>query len=116
VVATQAPSGPLCLAGFSFGAYVTSCAIERLAATRQLERIVLVGTAASRFAVPAIPGELHGRTLVLHGEQDDVVPLAAVFDWARPQALPVLVLPGGGHFFHGQLPLLKNVVLRHLQA
>jgi alpha/beta superfamily hydrolase len=43
------------------------------------------------------------------------VPLAAVMDWARPQALPVTVVPGGGHFFHGQLPLLKALVVRHLR-
>ena len=35
---------------------------------------------------------------------------------ARPQTLPVLVVPGGGHFFHGQLPLLRELVLRHLRA
>jgi len=63
-----------------------------------------------------VPPEAQLRTLVLHGEQDDVVPLASVFDWARPQALPVTVIPGGGHFFHGQLPLLKSLVLRHLRA
>jgi len=51
-------------------------------------------------------------TLVIHGEVDDVVPLQAVLDWARPQSLPVTVVPGVGHFFHGQLPLLKNIVLR----
>ena len=77
---------------------------------------MLVGTAASRFAVSALPPEMHERTLVVHGEQDDTVPLAAVFDWARPQSLPVTVVPGGGHFFHGQLPLLKSLVTRHLGA
>ena len=65
---------------------------------------------------PTLPPEAHERTLVVHGEQDDTVPLAAVMDWARPQSLPVTVVPGGGHFFHGQLPLLKNLVVRHLRA
>jgi len=116
VVAAQAPEGPLCLSGFSFGAFVTSHAVERLHAQRDLRRVVLVGTAASRFGVAPLPAELHDRTLVIHGEQDDTVPLAAVMDWARPQVLPVLVVPGGGHFFHGQLPLLKDLVLRHLRA
>ena len=60
--------------------------------------------------------ELHARTLVLHGEQDDTVALASVMDWARPQSLPVTVIPGVEHFFHGQLPLLKSLVLRHLLA
>ena len=48
---------------------------------------------------------------MIHGESDDVVPLAAVFDWARPQSLPVTVIPGAGHFFHGQLSLLKSLVV-----
>jgi len=116
VVAAQAPTGPLCLAGFSFGAFVTSHAVARLHAQRPIERVLLVGTAASRFQVDAVPAELHARTLVIHGEADDTVPLSSVMDWARPQALPVLVVPGGGHFFHGQLPLLKDLALRHLAA
>ena len=110
------PSEPLALAGFSFGSFVTSHAVVAVSSTRTLEQIVLVGTAASRFTVASIAPELHDRTLVLHGEQDDTVPLADVMNWARPQNLPVTVIPGGGHFFHGQLPLLRNVVVRHLRA
>ncbi|PKO77574.1 MAG: alpha/beta hydrolase [Betaproteobacteria bacterium HGW-Betaproteobacteria-15] len=116
VIEAQAPSGPLCLAGFSFGAFVTSHAASQLQAQREIRRLVLVGTAASRFEVAPVPAELHPCTLVIHGEQDDTVPLASVMAWARPQMLPVLVVPGGGHFFHGQLPLLRELVLRHLRA
>ena len=116
VIDAQAPEGPLCLAGFSFGAFVTSHATAQLHPRRDIQRLVLVGTAASRFEVAPVPTELHLRSLVIHGEQDDTVPLASVMDWARPQALPVLVVPGGGHFFHGQLPLLRELVLRHLRA
>lgn len=116
VIQAQAPAGALCLAGFSFGAFVTSHAAEQVRTQRDLHSLVLVGTAASRFQVAPVNPELHGRTLVIHGEQDDTVPLASVMDWARPQVLPVLVVPGGGHFFHGQLPLLKDLVLRHVAA
>ena len=116
VVQQVAPQGTLALAGFSFGAFVTSHAVQTLWPQRAIEKIVLVGTAASRFAVADIPPEAHAHTLTLHGEQDDTVPLAAVMDWARPQTLPVTVIPGGGHFFHGQLPLLKSLVVRHLRA
>lgn len=116
VVEQVAPHGPLVLAGFSFGAFVTSHAVERLAAQRDIARVVLVGTAASRFTVAPVPSELHARTLVVHGEVDDTVPLSSVMDWARPQHLPVTVIPGVEHFFHGQLPLLRNLVLRHLPA
>jgi alpha/beta superfamily hydrolase len=106
--AFRAAGQPLLLAGFSFGAYVASNAAARLAADGvAAERLVLIAPAASRFAMAQVPPD----TLVVHGESDDVVPLAAVFDWARPQSLPVTVVPGAGHFFHGQLPLLKSLVV-----
>jgi alpha/beta superfamily hydrolase len=105
---------PLALAGFSFGSFVTSHAVASLGSEHAPQQLVLVGTAASRFTVAPIAPELHARTLVLHGEQDDTVPLADVMDWARPQSLPVTVIPGVAHFFHGQLPLLRSLVVRHL--
>lgn len=116
VVHDQAPEGALCLAGFSFGAFVTSHAVAHLAAERELSKVILVGTATSRFETAPVVPELHSRTLVIHGEADDTVPLTSVMDWARPQVLPVLVVPSGGHFFHGQLPLLRELAVRHLQA
>lgn len=115
VVQQAAPEGELALAGFSFGAFVTSQVFVRLDAIRAIGKLVLVGAAASRFDVASIPEEAHERTLVIHGEQDDTVPLQSVLDWARPNALPVTVVPGGSHFFHGQLPLLKSLVARHLR-
>lgn len=115
VIRHAAPSGRLALAGFSFGAFVTSNAFAQLHAERDIESLVLVGVAASRFPVLPIPAEAHEKTLVIHGEQDDTVPLASVMDWARPQILPVTVVPGVSHFFHGQLPLLKSLVVRHLR-
>lgn len=116
VVRQVAPEGPIALAGFSFGAFVTSHALAALWGERDVQHAVLVGTAASRNEVAPIPAEAHGRTLVLHGEADDTVPLASVLDWARPQTLPITVIPGIGHFFHGQLPLLRHLVVHHLKA
>lgn len=115
-IAQAAPDQPLVLAGFSFGAHVASHALAALHTQRTVAAVVLAGTAASRFAVAPVPADLHAQTLVLHGEQDDVVPLASVMDWARPQGLPVTVVPGGEHFFHGKLPLLKSLVMRHVRA
>lgn len=109
--------GPcLALAGFSFGAFVTTHALAQWASDPRLDKVVLVGTAASRFKLAAVPQDLHDKTLVVHGEVDDTVPLSSVLDWARPQSLPVTVIPGVEHFFHGQLPLLRNVVSRHLRT
>ncbi len=105
---------PVCMAGFSFGTFVASTVLAYVAQRNTLEKIVFVGTAASRFQIVPIAPVLHECTLVVHGEQDDTVPLASVMDWARPQLLPVTVIPAVGHFFHGQLPLLKSLVLRHV--
>jgi alpha/beta superfamily hydrolase len=115
-VAPQATGPALALAGFSFGSFVASHAVARLWEARPIDKLVLVGVAASRFDVAPVPATLHLQTLVLHGERDDTVPLTDVLDWARPQGLPVTVVPGVEHFFHGQLPLLKNLVLRHLKS
>jgi alpha/beta superfamily hydrolase len=115
VVQQVAPQGSLALAGFSFGAFVTSHVVLALGGRRP-DKLVLVGTAASRFDVAPVPQDVHEQTLVLHGEQDDTVPLDSVMHWARPQHLPVTVIPGVEHFFHGQLPLLKSLVVRHLRA
>ena len=104
------PGLPLALGGFSFGGYVAAQAADRLQAAGQpVQRLVLVGPATSRFPMPPAVAP---DTVVIHGEADDVVPLASTLDWARPQVLPVIVLPGVGHFFHGQLPLLKNQVVQ----
>ena len=111
-----APAGPLALAGFSFGAFVAAKALQALWPGGRVHKTILVGTAVPKFPAPALPADAHNQALVVHGEQDDTVALAGVMDWARPQQLPITVVPGGGHFFHGQLPLLKSLALRHLQA
>jgi len=113
---TRESQSALALAGFSFGAFVTTHAFERLNPIRNIQKLVLVGTSVSRASAAPIDKAAHLKTLVVHGEQDDTVLLPAVMDWARPQALPVTVVPGIGHFFHGQLPLLKNLVIRHLAS
>ncbi len=108
----RAPSQALLLAGFSFGAFVAAAAASRLPEAQRAERLVLVGPSTQKQLVPVVPA----NTVVIHGEADDVVPLAATLDWARPQVLPVIVFPGVGHFFHGQLPLLKRVVMEQLSV
>ena len=108
----RAPSQALLLAGFSFGAFVAAQAASRLPDAQRAERLVLVGPSTQKQLVPVVPA----NTVVIHGEADDVVPLASTLDWARPQSLPVIVFPGVGHFFHGQLPLLKRVVMEQLSV
>lgn len=93
---------PVVLAGFSFGSYVQT----RVAHAITAERLVLIGPAVKRFPIEVVPPD----TIVIHGEEDDVVALADVLAWARPQQLPIMVFPGCGHFFHGRLPQLQRVI------
>ena len=99
---------PLALAGFSFGAAVQTQVAQRIAP----ERMVLVGVAVGRFPSETVPPD----TIVIHGEIDETVPLAKVLDWARPQELPVVVIPGADHFFHLRLHLIKAIVKRSWQS
>ncbi len=96
---------PLLLSGFSFGGYVAARAAQRL----KPQHLVLAAPAVGRFAMPAVAPD----TLVIHGEHDDVVPLADALDWARPQHLPIVVLPQAEHFFHGRLTQLRDIVKKH---
>ncbi|GAB3407898.1 alpha/beta hydrolase [Massilia agilis] len=105
----QYPGLPVALSGFSFGTFVQAKLQQRLIAEgRPAERLVLVGTAAGKWPMPEVPKD----TILVHGELDDTITLQQVFDWARPQDLPVIVIPGADHFFHRKLGHIKNVVMQ----
>ena len=96
---------PNVLGGFSFGSFVAAAVAPKL----ELRHLVLIAPAVGRFPIGNVPKD----TLVVHGEEDDLVLLVDVMDWARPQKLPVVVFPGVGHFFHGALIDLQNLVMRY---
>jgi uncharacterized protein len=99
---------PLIQSGFSFGGYVQARAAEQL----HPDKLVLVAPAVGRFAMPNVPA----NTLVIHGEKDEVVPLADILEWARPQHLPVVVVPEATHYFHGHLHQIKAIVSQHFSG
>ena len=106
---------PVYLAGFSFGAYVTTRLAARLAAAADPARwLVLVGTAAGfvegarTYQTEAVGAD----TLVIHGSEDQTVRLANVLAWAQPLDLPVVVIPGADHFFHRRLHLIRDIIHR----
>lgn len=109
IAAHRAPGEALVLGGFSFGGYVAASAAAKLPEADKPRRMVLIAPSTVKHHAPPVVAD----TLLIHGEADDVVPLSASMDWARPQALPVVVVPGAGHFFHGQLVLLKSLVVRY---
>jgi alpha/beta superfamily hydrolase len=102
------PGLPVALAGFSFGTFVQANMHQRLVQQGvAIERLVLAGTAAGKWAVPEVPKD----SIIIHGEQDDTIPLQDVFEWARPQDLPVIVVPGCDHFFNRKLQHIKNYMI-----
>lgn len=112
------PGLPLALVGFSFGAFVQA-RVSRVLADRSAPawRTCLAGVpngqveGGRRYELPdSLP-----HALVVHGEHDERVPLRAVLDWARPTSQTVVVVPGADHFFSGRLPVLRALVLAHVQ-
>lgn len=106
---------PVYLAGFSFGAYVVTRLAQRLVDIHApARRLVLVGTAAGfieglrRYETAAVPPD----TIVIHGSQDETVPLPNVLAWAEPLDLPVVVIPGADHFFHRRLHIIREIIHR----
>jgi alpha/beta superfamily hydrolase len=107
---TQYGNLPLILAGFSFGGYVQLRVAQRVTH----EKLVLIAPAVGRLD-PSMGklehiNEAPSHTLIVHGDEDDVVQLQSVIDWAKPLHLPIVLLPGAGHFFHGRLTQLKQIV------
>jgi uncharacterized protein len=99
---------PFALAGFSFGTFVQTQLQKRLEEQgTPAERLVLVGSAPGKWPLPTVPAD----TILIHGEFDETIPLTNVFEWARPQDLPVIVIPGADHFFGRKLHHIKNHVI-----
>jgi alpha/beta superfamily hydrolase len=103
---------PWALGGFSFGGFVAAAAAARMAEGDKPKRMLLVAPSTQKQQVPAVPADC----IVIQGDVDELVPLEATLAWARPQSLSVIVFPGVGHFFHGQLGWLKNAVVRELNG
>lgn len=104
----QYPDVPFALAGFSFGTFVQTQLQKRLEEQgTPAERLVLVGSAPGKWPLPNVPAD----TILIHGEFDETIPLTNVFEWARPQDLPVIVVPGADHFFGRKLHHIKNHVI-----
>lgn len=97
----QNPGLPVVLAGFSFGTSVAS----NLAMQVEHQKLILIGPAVTRYTV-VVPDR--NKTLVIHGQEDEVIPLSAIYEWAEQHDIPVSVFLKTGHFFHGKLVQLQN--------
>lgn len=110
---TQHPEATkLVLSGFSFGGYVALFS----ALTARPDALLLMGPAIGMYTVDVPDAYNSATTLLIHGEKDEVVPLQNSMNWAEAQNLPVVVIPGSGHFFHGKLIVLRQWIERLLYS
>lgn len=94
---------PLVLAGFSFGTAIAS----QLASRVEHKKLILVGPAVTRLNV-VVPDS--NKTIVIHGELDEVIALDEVLAWGRTHNQAIIWFPNTGHFFHGKLINLQNTL------
>ena len=105
------PGAELWLAGFSFGAVVSARAAGMLLPTQLISIAPAVNILGRELtSPPAMPW------LVVQGEKDDVVPAGEVVDWVNTlnPAPELVLLPEAGHFFHGCLVELRNILVNKL--
>lgn len=104
-------AGHFMLGGFSFGSSVAAQVYSLLHSTKQRtpQALVLAGCAVERFRfVDQL--EVPDFAYLVHGEADDVVPLGESMTFAKTHDLAVSIIPEAGHFFHGQLILLRHLI------
>ena len=116
------PQLPMFLAGFSFGGAVATRASSRA----DFDQLILVAPGFRRFTGQGFgeapdphdpnlgpPGRhTTTNTLVIHGDLDETVSLSDSIAWATARDVPVVVVPGGEHFFHRKLHVLREAVSR----
>ncbi len=91
---------PWTLLGFSFGAYVQ----HRVARELEARRLIMVAPAVSMYEFE----ENNIPTTIIHGTEDEVIPYDAACTYAGLHGIPLIEIPGAGHFFHGRLRELQD--------
>lgn len=97
------PNLPLILAGFSFGTKIASSLAHQVGYTK----LILVGPAVTRYDITI---ENPDKTIVIHGDEDEVIPFVDILKWSKIQNQSVISFPNTGHFFHGKLVPLQNLL------
>lgn len=111
----QAQADSLYLAGFSFGSYIAAAAVPRLKADIILKKLYLIAPPVHHYAFNALSLPI-AQTLIVQGDEDEVVPAQEVFSWAEQQQLSIINFEGCSHFFHGRLVELRQSILDNLYA
>lgn len=94
------------LVGFSFGTSVAS----GLAQAVKYKRLILVAPAVTRYEVIVTDSR---KTTIIHSTGDEIIPIEAVYDWAKNLEITIIVFVGISHFFHGKLLCLRDCLLQY---
>ncbi|MCP1520421.1 alpha/beta superfamily hydrolase [Pseudomonas migulae] len=110
------PDLPLTLFGFSFGGFVAASLGGRLEAKgEQLKHLFMVAAAVTRLnGYDLLP--VNCPLTLIQPETDEVIDPQAVYDWSEKLDRPheLLKVAECGHFFHGKLTDLKDLILPRL--
>ncbi|MGI9270942.1 MAG: alpha/beta hydrolase [Woeseiaceae bacterium] len=105
-------SGPLWLAGFSFGAAIA----VRAAVVEPVDGLISVAPAVSRFAA-GLEEQPECPWLIVQGDEDELVGVEETIEWINSLSPgpELVVLQGAEHFFHGRLVDLREIVTDFIQ-
>jgi alpha/beta superfamily hydrolase len=112
----QHPELPLVLMGFSFGGFVAASLAGHLEAEGvQMQQLFMIAPAVMRLTEQfPLPGRV--ALTVVQPDTDEVVDPQLVYDWSAALTRPheLLKVAECGHFFHGKLTDLKDLLLPRL--
>jgi alpha/beta superfamily hydrolase len=109
------PTHKICLAGFSFGAYVSA----RAAMQQPVAMLISIAPPVTYENFNQI--NPNAPWVVIHGDDDELIPAQTVVDWiAHISPQPELIrIAHASHFFHGKLvelrTILNNVIKKYFQ-
>ena len=105
----------LCLAGFSFGGSIAARLIQKIrneGLNVEVIDLIQVAPAVENFPIEhSALGDV--PRMVIYNEDDDVVDPQAICAYAMSVHAQLIHATTGGHFFHGELTRLKEVILAH---
>lgn len=106
------PDDRIWLAGFSFGSFVSASACARaIERGDPVEHLLLIAPAVVNYAFDRLTS-FPCPMAMIYGDEDEVVDATEIHNWFETvtSAKQVFCLPGAGHFFHGRLTEVKQIV------
>ena len=105
------PASRVVLAGFSFGSYIAA-AVAAQWSSDKLMQLVSIAPPVNMYDFDCL-SKLACPWLVVQGDQDEIVPADKVVAWANRHTVSLEIMAGAGHFFHGRLIELRELIIKN---